>query len=349
MSVKLIKSNKEEAIFTIEIDAETIEAAIMEEFLKENEGKESNTGAPLSNRAMLGKHPELNRIASQGLNKILPTYYMKAIKELGLTPMTYPEIVPKETKLGEPCLVEIRVALEPEIKLKQFEGLKASYAPVIVTDDDVQHQITGMREQRGAGDDDEKLLSTLPFDTIEAFAAEVRSSLQSLAEEKNETNKRSAVMKRLIELNPCPLREEVVEQQIMIMINQFRQQVGTNNFDNYLKSSGKTIEQAKKEVRPEAIEAVRKNLLLGAVAAKIQSEITEEDIKATIMKQDGSVMEVGMSYEDRRKRVDETPGALEQLQHAIGLEKAMDYVLSKAELSELEPVRILDQLPDHLK
>ncbi len=349
MSVKLIKSNKEEAIFTIEIDAETIEAAIMEEFLKENEGKDNKTGAPLSNRAMLGQHPELNRIASQGLNKVLPTYYMKGIKELGLTPMTYPEIVPKETKLGEPCLVEIRVALEPEIKLKQFEGLKASYSPVIVTDDDVKHQITGMRQQRGAGDDDAKLLSTLPFNTIEEFAAEVRTSLESLADEKNETNRRSAIMKKLIEMNPCPLREEVIEQQVMLMLNQFRQQVGKNNFENYLKSSGKSMDQAKKEIRPEAIEAVRKNLLLGAVAAKINPEVTEEDIKATVMKQDSSIMEVGKKYEDRRKRLDETPGALEQLEHAIRLEKAMDYVLAKAELSEGEPVRILDQLPEYLK
>ncbi len=349
MSVKLIKSNKEEAIFTIEIDAETIEAAIMEEFLKENDGKEVNSGVPLSNRAMLGQHPELNRIASQGLNKVLPTYYMKAIKELGLTPMTYPEIVPKETKLGEPCLVEIRVAIEPEIKLKQYEGLKATYRPVIVSEDDVKHQITGMRQQRGTGDDDEKLLSTLPFETIDDFAAEVKVSLQSLADEKNETNKRSAVMKKLIETNPCPLREEVIEQQVMLMLNQFRQQVGKNNFDNYLKSSGKSLDQAKKEIRPEAIEAVRKNLLLGAVAAKINPEVSEEDIKTTVMKQDSSIMEVGKKYEDRRKRIDETPGALEQLQHAIRLEKSMDYILSKAELIAGEPVRILDQLPEYMK
>jgi len=227
--------------------------------------------------------------------------------------------------------------------------LEASYAPVVVTDDDVKHQISGMREQRGAGDDDEKLLKTLPFDTIEAFSAEVRSSLQLMADEKTETNKRSAVMKKLIEVNPCPLREEVIEQQIMIMINQFRQQVGAKNFDNYLKSNGKSIDQAKKEVRPEAIGAVRKNLLLGAVASKIAPEVTEADIKATLMKQEGSIMDVGVSYEARRKRVDETPGAMEQLQHAIRLEKATDYILSKAVLTEEEPVRILDQLPENLK
>ncbi len=349
MSVKLIRATKEEAIFTIEIDAETIEKAIMDEFLKTEDAKDKQPGVPLSNRAMLAKHPNLERIASQGLNSILPTYYMDAIRELGLTPMTYPEIKPQETRLGDPCLVEIRVALEPDIKLKQYEGLKANYTPVVATDDDVARQIAGMRQQRGTGEDDEKLLKTLPFDSIEDFAAEVRKSLQSMADEQTENNKRSAVLKKLIEINPCPLREEVIEQQIMIMINQFRQQVGTNNFDNYLKSSGKTIEQAKKEVRPEAIEAVRKNLLLGAVAARIAPEVSEEDIKKAIMKQDGSIMDVGVGYDTRRRRVEETPGAMEQLQHAIRLEKAADHVLTTAELAEKDPVSILDQLPEYLK
>ena len=349
MAVKLLKSSAEEAVFTIEIDAVTIENAIMEEFTKATKGQQQGPKVPLSNRAMLAQHPELDKIAGQALNNVLPRYYMQAIKELGLTPMTFPQIKPRETKLGEPCLVEIRVALEPKIPLQQYEGLQATYAPVIVTEDDVTQQLAGIRQQRGAGDDDAKLLATLPFDSIEAFSAEVRSSLQTMATEKTAANKREAVLNKLVEVNPCSVREEVIEQQTMMMINQFRQQVGANNFEGYLKSSGRTIDDAKKEIRPEAEAAVRKNLLLSAVADKIAPEISEEDIKAVISKQENSIMEVGMSYADRRKRIEETPGALEQLTHAIRLEKAVDFIVRKAVLTETEPMRILDQLPEHMK
>jgi len=350
MSLTLLKSGKEEAVFTLEIDAKTIETAILEEFRKVPAGKDQKKmNAPLSDKARLAQHPELNKIASQALNNLLPAYYMDAIKKLGLTPMTYPQIKPKETKLGEPCIVEIRVALEPEIELKTYEGLEVSYSPVIVTEDDVKQQIAGLRQQRGAENDDEKLLKTLPFDTIEAFTAEVRGSLQSLADEKTEFNKREAVMKKLIEGNPLPLREEVVEQQIMIMINQFRRRVGTENFDGYLKSTGKSLADAKKEVRPEAEEAVRKNLLLAAVADKISPEITEEDIKSVISTQENSIQDMGLGYEARRKKLEATPGALEQLQHAIRLKKAADHIISKAVLQERAPVRILDQLPEYMK
>ena len=350
MSHTLLKSSDEEAVFTVEIDAETIEAAILNEFRKiMAEEKPKKMTAPLSDKAMLAQHPELNKIASQALNNLLPSYYMDAIKTLGLTPMTYPQIKPKETRLGEPCIVEIRVALEPKLELKMYEGLEASYSPITVTEDDVKQQIAGLRQQRGAEDDDEKLLKALPFDTIEAFTAEVRNSLQTMADEQTESNKRTAVIKQLIEANPFPLREEPVEQQIMIMINQFRQQVGAQNFDGYLKSKGKSINDAKKEVRPEAEEVVRKNLLLAAVADRIAPDVTEEDLKSAILKQENSIMDMGLSYEDRRKKLADMPGALEQLQQAIRLDKAADYIINKAVLQESAPVRILDQLPEYMK
>jgi FKBP-type peptidyl-prolyl cis-trans isomerase (trigger factor) len=344
MTLKLLRSTEEEALFQIEIAADTIENAITEEFVKATVKENKHPqGLPLSNRALMAKHPELERIAAQALNNILPSYYMNALKELNLTPMTYPKIMPQETKLGEPCVVKIQIALEPKIALNQFEGLEASYIPVVVTEEDVNKQISAMRQQRNTGDDNEKLLATLPFDSIEAFAVEVHSSLQSLAQEKTELNIKKAVIEKLIETNFCPLREEAVEQQIMLQINQFRQQVGGKRFVDYLKSTNRTIEDAKNELRPEAEKMVKRNLLLAAVAEYLKVEITEEDIKRTILQQENSIMDMALDFESRRKRLDETPGAKEQLVHSIRLKKATDYIVDKAILSEREPVCILDE------
>lgn len=344
MTVTLLKSNQEEALFKIEIAAETIEEAITKEFAEATEGeKNKNKGLPLSNRAMMANHPELERIAAQALNKILPFYYMGALKELDLTPMTYPKIMPQETKLGEPCVVKIQVALEPKITLEKYKGLEVSYIPVVVTEDDVDQQIAGMRQQRQTGDDDEKLLATLPFDSIKVFAAEIRSSLQSLAQESTECNIKESVIAKLVETNPCPLREEAVEQQIMLQIHQFRQKVGYKRFEDYLKSTNRTIEDVKKEVRPEAETTVKRNLLLTAVAEHLKVTTTEEDIKKTIMQQENSIMDVALDFESRRKRLEETPGAKEQLVHSIRLRKAIDYIIDKAILIKKEPVRVLNE------
>ncbi len=344
MSVKLIKSSPEEAVFTVKIDADTIEKAIMEAFLKVSAGQDVNKGLPLSNRAMLAQHPQLEQIASQGLDNILPPYYMKALKELGLQPITFPEVRPQRTVLGEPCVVEFRVSLEPQISLKQYEGLETCYAEVVASEEDVARQLDAIRQSRGATDD-AMLLEKLPFDTIDAFVAEIRSSLQSMAEEKTQENKKEAVLKKLTEMNPCPVREDVVEQQVMLMINQFRQQVGARNFDDYLKSTGKSIDQAKKEARPEAEAAIRKNLLLGAVADTLALTVAEEELKTAVMKRNSSIMDFNQGYEERLKRLSETPGALEQLQHSIRLEKATAYVVAKAKLTKSATLNVLDQLP----
>lgn len=342
MTVTMLKASEEEALFKIEIDADTIENAITEEFVKATEDDNKPQGLPLSNRALMANYPDLDRIAAKALNNILPTYYMGALKELELTPITYPKIMPQETKLGEPCVVKIQVGLEPKITLTKYEGLEASYVPVVVTEDDVNQQIAGIRQQRGA-ENDEKLIANLPFDSIEAFAAEVHTSLLTLAQESTERNIKDAVIKKLIEANPCPLREEAVEQQIMLQINQFRQKVGGKKFDDYLKSTNKTLEDAKKEIRPEAETAVRKNLLLSAVADSLKFEVTEEDIKKTLLQQENSIMDMALDFDARLKRLEATPGAKEQLVHSIRVSKATDYIIDKAILSEEEPVRVLQE------
>ena len=141
MTVTMLKSSEEEALFKIEIDADTIENAITEEFVKATQDDKKPPGLPLSNRAMMANHPDLDRIAAKALNNILPAYYMSALKELDLTPLTYPQIMPQETKLGEPCVVKILIGLEPKITLEKYEGLEANYVPVVVTEDDVKQQI----------------------------------------------------------------------------------------------------------------------------------------------------------------------------------------------------------------
>ena len=54
-------------------------------------------------------------------------------------------------------------------------------------------------------------------------------------------------------------------------------------------------------------------------------------------------MDMALNFDARRKRLEETPGAKEQLIHSIRLTKATDYIIDKATLSEGEPVRVLEE------
>lgn len=350
MPATLINKTKEEASFLIEIDAKTFEKALMEEYHKATAAEGKKTApAFLSNEALLGQYPELEKIANKALEKLLPAYYMSAIKELDIHPMTFPNIMPRQNQLGQPCVIEIKVALEPEVELKKYEGLETEYIPVAVTEEDMAEQIAGLRKQHGAETDDAKLLEKLPFNTIEELLVEIRTSLTSMADDKTKFNKQEAVIKQLIALNPLSIPEEIIQQQINIELNQVGQQMGKQFLQNYMKSSGRTLEDLKEEVRPQAEMNVKKSLLLTAVADKISPEVTEEDIKEMISKQPGSFSDLSIDYETRRKRITETPGALDQIKHLIRIDKATNYIVSKAILRENAPMNIMDSLPDYMK
>lgn len=350
MAVTLLKANKDEATFLIQIDAKTFEKALIEEYNQATSAEDKKSApAFLSNEAVLGQYPEMGKIVGKALEKLMPPYYMSAIKELGIHPLTFPKIMPRTTALGQPCVIEVRVALEPELELKQFEGLEAVYTPVLVTKEDLAKQIVGLRKQYGAEKDDSKLLEKLPFDSIEALTEEIRSSLTAMAKEKTDFSRKEAVVKQLLEANPFTLQEEIIEEQVMIEINQIGKQMGPQVLQNYLKTSGRNMNDLKRELRPQVEATIKKNLLLSAIADRISPEVTEEDIKEAISKQPGSFLDLTADYETRRRHIDAMPGALDRIKHSIRLEKVTDYIVAKAILRQNKPTHIMDELPEYMK
>ncbi len=284
--------------------------------------------------------PGLEGISFKALDRILPAYYADALKELGIQPLTFPKIMPQATELGKNCLVEVQVKIEPEIELKQFEGLEGTYTPVIVIEEDIAQQLDGLRKQHQAENDDAKLLANLPFASVDALIEEIRKSLTSMAEEKTDTNKRKRCSNNLL-LPSINLSEEIIEQQTMVEFEQIQKQMGRQTMQSYLKSTGQSLLDVQKELRPQAEARVKRNLLLSAVAEEIAAEVTEEDIREALTKQAGLYMDLSFDYEAQLKKIENIPGGLERLRQSILMEKATDYIISKAVLHENEPQNIL--------
>lgn len=103
MSATLLNANTEEASFLIKIDARTFENALMDEYKKAPVSKKMKSAPTfLSNQALLGQYPELEKIAAQALEKLMPSYFLSAINELDLRPISFPNIMPRAAKVGEP-------------------------------------------------------------------------------------------------------------------------------------------------------------------------------------------------------------------------------------------------------
>lgn len=346
MATKLLKQSKDEVIFLIKIDAQTFERALIEEYRKATALEGTNTAPSiLSNKALLEKYPQLRVITKEAIDKLMETYYMSAIKELKIKPAGLPMIRPEEAAPGSPCVIKVQVALEPELELIQFEGLEVNYTPVIVTEEDIQQQIENLHQQYGTKNDETQLLNKLGFGSDQTLKEEVGNALTQMAAEKTEYNREQAVSKKLIEANPFDIHLSIVEQQVFIEIQQLQREMGQQALENHLKTTGKSINDLQREIRPLAEASAKKNFILIALTKKMSPEVTDADIKEAVCRQRETLRDSDEEYEIFRKHLNGIPGAIEQIKQSIRLEKVLQHIYDKAIFKENDSKRIMTELP----
>ncbi len=88
-------------------------------------------------------------IRSDILDKLVPDYYSKTMKESNLVPVDLPKIEESlEIRRGEPLVIALTVEVRPQVSNLVYTGLKADDIPVEVTDAEIEETITGLQEGR---------------------------------------------------------------------------------------------------------------------------------------------------------------------------------------------------------
>ncbi|GBD97222.1 MAG TPA: trigger factor [Nitrospirae bacterium] len=88
-------------------------------------------------------------VEAQVLEKIVPEFYMKAIKETELEPVSYPDINEKlELKPGEPLSFTVTIEIKPELGDLNYEGIVLKEKTHSVEDDEVEKSIKFLQESK---------------------------------------------------------------------------------------------------------------------------------------------------------------------------------------------------------
>lgn len=150
MSLKNVeKQEKNTAILEISVDKETF-AAACEKAYRKNVGKIQLKGfrkgkAP---RAMIERVYGKDVFYEDAIEDTYPAAYEAAVTESGLNVVSRPELSIKE--IGEEGYTfTAKVALYPEVTVKNYKGVEAPYTEPTVTDEDVANEIE-TRRQRSA-------------------------------------------------------------------------------------------------------------------------------------------------------------------------------------------------------
>ena len=150
MSLQVEKLEKNMAKLTIEVPAEEFDAAIKNAYNK-NKNKFSIPGfrkgkAPL---AMLEKMYGAGIFYEEAANEVIDASYPKAAEESKEEIVSTPEIKVTQIEKGKAFIYEATVALKPEVTLGEYKGVEVKKAEAVVTDEDVENELTAARKKNG--------------------------------------------------------------------------------------------------------------------------------------------------------------------------------------------------------
>ena len=101
-------------------------------------------------------------VLEQAVNEAIPRLYVDALQENEVEPLGQPEVDVTEFADGADLTFTAEVDIRPELTLPEYAGLEVSVDDADVSDDDIEEQVTGLRErfgslstvERAAGEDD---------------------------------------------------------------------------------------------------------------------------------------------------------------------------------------------------
>ena len=148
MSVKWEKSEGNEGVLTIEVDAEKVNIGIDEAFKKVV--KQVNVPGFRKGkmpRNLFEKKFGVESLYQDALDIILPDAYANAIDEAGIEPVDRPEIDIEQMEKGQNLIFTAKVTVKPEVKLGQYKNLEVEKIDPTVTDEDVENELKSIQER----------------------------------------------------------------------------------------------------------------------------------------------------------------------------------------------------------
>ena len=146
--IKCEKLEKSMAELQFSIDAEAFKAAVADVFKKEGK-KYAVPGfrkgkAP---RALIEKMYGADVFTYDAINELFPAAYEAAVKEAGIEPVGRPEVAVDSANEADGCTLTVKVAIKPEVKIGNYNGLTVEKTVHTVTDEAVDAELKRVQER----------------------------------------------------------------------------------------------------------------------------------------------------------------------------------------------------------
>jgi trigger factor len=177
--------------------------------------------------------------------------------------------------------------------------------------------------------DDEFAKSVSEFDTLKELEDDISGRFREALQEESDRVFRSTVLDDLAKQLSTELPEALVRGRMADMTRSMVESLASRGMEmsDYLRLTGQTAEQVVDSLRPQAEDAVRKDLVLEAVADAEQIDITDDLVESFIREQ---ATQGGEDPDELVPRLMEDPATLTALRIDLRLQKALDIVVDNA-------------------
>ncbi|MCR4961937.1 MAG: trigger factor, partial [Lachnospiraceae bacterium] len=131
---------------------------------------------------------------------------------------------------------------------------------------------------------DELASDVSEFDTLAEWKESIKADLETKKISDAKSAKQDAVVDAIVENATMEIPEAMLETEQRSMVNDFARQIQSQglSFDQYMQFTGMSADKMLEQVKPQAESRIKSRLVLEAVAAAENLEVTEEDYEAEL-------------------------------------------------------------------
>lgn len=187
---------------------------------------------------------------------------------------------------------------------------------------------------------DDDLAKSLGVETVEKLKENITQSYSQSRESLNRSTAQKTLLDRMLKMVEFPLPESLLETQTRTLLGDLAARLERQG--RGLDALGKKPEELREEMRPQAEELARIQVLLLTIAKKEGLEVSDREVNAHLYR---SAMQSGEDFKALREQY-ERSGAMFILRDRLLADKAMDAVYAKAKVTEVEPKPIAPAATD---
>jgi trigger factor len=165
------------------------------------------------------------------------------------------------------------------------------------------------------------------YETVESWKAHVREDLEHQSKHESEDKLRADLVDLILNDVKIAVQSVLVDRETHNMLHQFERQIRQSgmNLEQYMKMSGKSMDDMKADLKENAEKRVKTQLVLDTIAEIEKIEATDADCEAEILKWN---MPNVLTVADLKK----VNVQLDDIKDSIRMRKTYDFIIANAKI-----------------